>query len=293
MKVKLFFILGIALILASCGNSEEQQRKEDSLKRVVDSLERAKAQSDQEIEDVNAAISQIEDNLQQIKDKEGLIRAQTGGEEALSDDAIENINDDILLIYELMLKNKRELSALQNQLKGSTQETSGLQKTIARLQKEMQERDAEIQKLRQELEEMHLLVDDLQERIEEKDQELDSLETENTSKTEIIEEQTSELNTAYYVVGTESNLKDNKVISKEGVFKDPRLRSDFNQSYFTQIDIREVKEIPVYQKKAKILTTHPVGSYELVGDKRNTEKLIIKDQQAFWSVSKYLVIIHN
>jgi hypothetical protein len=39
-----------------------------------------------------------------------------------------------------------------------------------------------------------------------------------------------------------------------------------------------------------VLTTHPSGSYKIVGDKVK-EKLVITDQKAFWSVSKYLVVV--
>ncbi len=65
--------------------------------------------------------------------------------------------------------------------------------------------------------------------------------------------------------------------------------TDLNKDYFKQIDITKVSVIPVDAKKAKIITAHPAGSYELVGKDR-VEKLTIKDTAAFWSLSKYLVI---
>ena len=40
-------------------------------------------------------------------------------------------------------------------------------------------------------------------------------------------------------------------------------------------------------KKAKLATNHPAGSYRLEG----ADKLVITDPNAFWSLSKYLVII--
>ena len=68
------------------------------------------------------------------------------------------------------------------------------------------------------------------------------------------------------------------------------LQSNFNREYFTKIDIRIEKEIKLYSKDAKILTTHPSSSYTL---QRNASKqyiLRITNPDVFWSTSKYLVI---
>ena len=65
---------------------------------------------------------------------------------------------------------------------------------------------------------------------------------------------------------------------------------DFNKDYFTQIDIRDTKEIKLYSKSAKLLTTHPEGSYVLAKDAKGQYVLRITNPTEFWSVSRYLVI---
>ena len=65
---------------------------------------------------------------------------------------------------------------------------------------------------------------------------------------------------------------------------------DFNKNYFTQIDIRKDKEIKLYSKDAKLLTSHPDGSYEFIKDKKGTLTLKILNPNSFWSISRYLVI---
>ena len=84
-------------------------------------------------------------------------------------------------------------------------------------------------------------------------------------------------------------------MNKEGFLntKTKVLSKDFDASYFTQIDIREVKEIPTYKKKIKMMTNHPQQSYKIsVGEDENVT-IEILNQKEFWSVSKYLVVQVN
>ncbi|HCT70119.1 MAG TPA: hypothetical protein DF409_02750, partial [Bacteroidales bacterium] len=69
-----------------------------------------------------------------------------------------------------------------------------------------------------------------------------------------ISEQTEELNTAYYVIGTKKELRDQNIITMEGGFagigRNKKMKEDFNQDYFTRVDITQLKSIPVLRKKA-------------------------------------------
>ncbi|MCF0189611.1 MAG: hypothetical protein HUK04_09035, partial [Bacteroidaceae bacterium] len=101
-----------------------------------------------------------------------------------------------------------------------------------------------------------------------------------------ISQQDKQLNEAWYVFGTKSELKAQKIIDDGEVLKSGR----FNKDYFTQIDIRNMKELQLYSKKAKMLTSHPQNSYTLLRDAKGEYVLKITDTQAFWSLSRYLVI---
>ena len=50
-------------------------------------------------------------------------------------------------------------------------------------------------------------------------------------------------------------------------------------------------EIALNAEKAKLITTHPTGSYKIEGAEGKADKLIITDADAFWSSSKYLVVV--
>jgi len=112
--------------------------------------------------------------------------------------------------------------------------------------------------------------------------------------TELAEQATVELNTAYFAYGTKRELKDNGVITKEGGFigigKTSKLKNDFNDNYFEKIDITQKKEITIVGRKPELVTSHPSSSFKLEqGDE--SSKLTISDPEKFWGASKYLVIV--
>ena len=69
------------------------------------------------------------------------------------------------------------------------------------------------------------------------------------------------------------------------------MKADFDNSYFKKIDISQVKTLDLFVKKAKIITTHPSDSYQLItGQNGAVEMIEITNPEKFWSASKYLVI---
>lgn len=67
------------------------------------------------------------------------------------------------------------------------------------------------------------------------------------------------------------------------------MKGDFDESYFTTGDKRNLSEIPTHSKKAKILTSQPADSYEIV-DVNGQKVVKITDPTKFWQLSNFLVI---
>ena len=106
---------------------------------------------------------------------------------------------------------------------------------------------------------------------------------------EVISTQDKMLNTGYYIVADKSQLMDLGLL-EGGVFSRKRLTTQgFSHEGFTQVDIREVSEIILGSKKVDIMTTHPSDSYVLETLADGRLKLVIKDQNAFWKNSRFLV----
>ena len=96
-----------------------------------------------------------------------------------------------------------------------------------------------------------------------------------------------------FTFGSKNELLANGVITKEGGFigigKNSVLKDDFNKSYFNEVKIDELNEIPMGVKTAKLITSHPSSSFKLEGEGK-VDKLVILDAAIFWGNSKYLVV---
>jgi len=280
---KYFLLLLIPVFVASCGR--EAKKKAEELQARNDSLMNQTMQKDEAINEFVRSINDIQGTLDTIKMKENVINLSTerGGE--LKQNAKDQIKSDIQTIYSLMLKNKDQLAKLTKKLKAANMKVDELQKMVARLEKDLASKSAEIDDLRGKLSKMNmkfemasLKIDTLSKTVNEQGEKLNN-------QTQTIAAQEEALNTAYYVIGTSKDLKKNGVVKKGDVL------SDFNKELFTKIDIRNVTEISILSKKAKILSSHPSTSYKFTGDKKIIQALQITDYKAFWSNSKYLVIM--
>jgi len=193
----------------------------------------------------------------------------------------EKITADIQAIYDMMIKNKQRLASARKNLKDSNIKIASMQTTIDNMTTELAEKETEITDLKDQLQKMNLQLSDLSMNYNESVQESDA-------KTVVI-------NTAYYAYGTSKELTKQGVLTKEGGFigigKTSKLSENMNSEYFTKVDITATKEIQLNAKKAKLVTTHPAGSYHFDGTDGHADKLVITDADKFWSVSKYAVIV--
>ena len=139
--------------------------------------------------------------------------------------------------------------------------------------------------LRQELAQRDVRINELDQTVSTLTEDVAQLKTETLEKSNTIDTQDRQLHTAWYAFGTKKELSENGVLVKGKV-----LQSNFNREYFTKIDIRIEKEIKLYSKYAKILTTHPSSSYTLQQNASKQYILRINNPEVFWSTSKYLVV---
>jgi septal ring factor EnvC (AmiA/AmiB activator) len=249
------------------------------------------------------AFNEIQSNLDSIKLKENIISQNTKGGTEVQTSAREQITGDINAIYVMLQKNRELVASLKAQLKKSQSGLAGanikiaeLEKMIDNLNKNIEAKDAEIAELKDQLGKLNIKVADLGNQVTNLTSNVEDLSEQNKAKQADIEAKTAELNTAYYVIGTTKELKDKKIIDKSGGFiglgRSKTVTKDFDQTYFTKIDITTFTGVPIMKKKAVLLSTHPSGSYKLESaDNKSVDKLIILDYAKFWSASKYLVIV--
>lgn len=277
-----------AALLASCGQQSAEYKK---LKAENDSLRIENTKSTEELNEMLSTLNDIEADIQSIRDAENYItiQQQSGGE--LSQTRREKIKQNMQLISETLKKNRAQISELEEKLKKSGIQSDALRKTVQRLSSELNEKTKMIVALQEDLAKKDVRIQELDEMVSSLNEDVENLSTTAAAQSEKINEQDKALHTAYYCFGTTKELKDQKILSGGGLFSKSKVLQDgFNKDYFISIDIREVKEIPLFAKKAKLRSNHPEGSYEFIEDEDGNLALIIKDENTFWSLGKYLVI---
>ncbi len=232
--------------------------------------------------------TQIENDLNTIKQKENLITVNSSSGVEFTRERKDQILQDIKSINILLDENRKKLASLSAQLRNSGREIKGLNEMIASLETKITEREGEVASLK-------TTVNDKNFEIENLNLLASGLQTTVIEQGETISSQTSELNKAYLASGTFKDLKEMGIVSKEGGFlglgRTESLVNEFTDSLFSQIDITEMKMIPVNSKGAKLITEHPAGSYELIRETDDKIAFIeIKDPEQFWKISKYAVV---
>ena len=269
-----------AFVLTGCNdgknNAANNAAQSDSLNSII-------AQKDSELNDMLGTLNEIEDGLNQINEAENRVVLLKNGEGATKR---QKLKEDVQFIATRMKQNKELLAKLQKQLANSSIQGDQLKKTIENLQKQLVEKEKQLQALREELDSKDIHIAALDETINNLNTKTSNLTKESSKKTEVINAQDKQLNTAWYVFGTKKELKNQHIMENGKV-----MTGNFNKSYFTKVDIREVSEIKLYSKSAKLLTTHPSSSYTLVRDANKQYTLRITNSQIFWSTSKDLVVL--
>jgi prefoldin subunit 5 len=291
MKNLLYLFLFSPLFFSACNNNGGEIEK---LKAERDSLEKLSATKDETINDFVRSFNEVESNLETIKQKESIISLKAHGDIELDQTSKDKINDDILAIYELMKKNKETIARLERKLKQSNINASEFQKMIARLQDEIRSKDEQIESLKNNLAKLNIDIEQLNEDIAELNSDIDTLQSVADAQEEVIDKQDQKLHKAYYVYGTKKELKEHQIITSEGGFigigRMQKLMENFNKDYFKTVDYRKLKSVPLFAKKAELITSHPASSYFFAGDGK-IDSLVIKNPEEFWSVSKYLVVM--
>lgn len=281
-RVKSICFVSLALLLYGCKEykapvaNRPTVAKDDSLQQII-------SQRDTQINNMMATMNEIQEGFNEISEAENRVNLIQDDERA---DKASQIKEDIKFIADRMQQNRELIKKLQGQLRDSDFKSQELKKVIANMLRQLDEKDQQLQQLRAELDAKNIHIAELDETISNLNNNVTELKSESDEKSQIINNQETQLNTAWYVFGTRPELKDQRILMGDKV-----LQQNFNKNYFTKIDIRVTREIKLYSKSARLLTSHPAGSYELTRDNNKMYTLAITNPQLFWSTSKYLVVV--
>ena len=278
------FLLGmtiITLILSSCGKNSSEYK---DLQAQNDSLKLAHLRTTSELDEMLSILNEVEDGFQNIKSAENYLTITSATGDGITPSTRERITNDMELITKTLQENKDKISDLEKKLKNSSIQSSELRKTIERLRAEVTDKTIALAALREELAKKDAQISALSENVSHLSTSVSNWKAHAQEQAETIKVQ----KTVFYCFGTDRELKDQKILVKG------QLGADFNRDYFIKItDPETLTVIPLYAKKAELVSKHPSGTYQLTKGADGKVSLIINDTDKFWTLTKYLVIKVN
>ena len=283
-------LLFVGLMAVSC--NVERSDKYQALLAERDSLYTeavaAKGGFDQALNTIN----EIENALESVRAQENIIMMDN--QEGNTNKAVSEIN----AIQQTLQENRNKINDLEKQLAEQGATSKALKQTVSRLKKQLEEKDVfinnlkdELQQSQQQIAELNEQVTNLNENINELNTNIDAMTVQNAAQQATIENQDAMLNTVWICIGTQEVLVEKGVISKGGLFQPKEIsKQGFDKTQFMQGNKRDLDMIPLNTKKPKIMTNHPESSYEITETEDGNKVLEIRDKDAFWSMSNYLVV---
>jgi len=283
MRLLSFLVLA-SIVIASCGNPEAERAAQKALS---DSL--LQVQQDSLLDVFRGELQDISQRISQVSVRNGLLAIDSSEGDVLSK---EMILKRVESLDGLLANNKAELNQLYERMRKSNVKNKQMEEMLQSMQARIAERESQIEKLMAMINDKDVVITEIKAT-------LDSMRIDNINLTEEVISMDEEMHTVHYIIGEQKELKEKGVITKEGgilgLGASKKLDvSKLDPTLFTEADIRELLSIPLYSKKAKLITNHPESSYELIMDSDgNVKSLKVNDRKAFWSVTDYLVVEVN
>lgn len=279
------FILTIAAImfLTAC-NQQKVSSLEQEVHQLKNQNELIRGQSagkDQFIEEYATTLNDVYANLEKIREREGLISEYSKSVEGanrtgLKDKMLSNIES----IDSYINRSKIKLNTLRSKYKESELTSKTFEQALENLTKELELKEIYIADLKLEIDQLNSQVSEARFAVKERDL--------------IIEGQQDQLNQAYFIIGTDEELEQKKIISEKGGLlgfgKTKVVSSTLDANDFNIADISQTSYIRIDQNADdfEIVSIHATDSYQLISDSIST-KLAIINPAEFWKM-RYLVI---
>jgi myosin heavy subunit len=289
--MKKSIILLLTVLFVSCHNYKQDV---ENLQGKVDSLQNIAIQKDTTIENFLNDFTEIQANLDSIKKMEEMIDMPEEPEQKISENRKNRILADISAINNLLKQNRELISNLRRRLSNASMKSGKLESMVNDLEKLTQNLEENIKQKDVEIASLNKQVQEQSEDITQLTKQIKVMEETTARQLDSLRLKDAELNKAYYIRGTVSDLKDMNVVEREGgilgIGSTPVIKKDFAKEMFTQVDTREFDYFPLDARKADVISVHPQESYHISGE-NNADTLFVDDVEEFWSASKYLVVV--
>ena len=235
------------------------------------------------------SIAEIQDSLNAIvlgDSAVGLVPSDYRGERALAESRGDEVLDKIASLKAGLERTRARIVQLDDMLKQNGVHIAGLQHMIVNLKRQAKDKETAIAELTDQVNQLQTQVTGLTATVQEKDQNIQQQQ-------QTIADQTKEMGTIYYVIGSKKDLNKSGLIAEKGgllgMGKTIAPSGKVDDALFTSLDTDMETTVTIPSAKAQVVSAQPPGSYNLVVNGKETE-LHILDPKSFRTV-KHLVIV--
>ena len=282
-------------------------------------LERENANLKRDFEYVTRMVDEVQHNLHQIEEREGLITQLSLKMESGSPydpkDVRREIMTSLAAIDTYLLENKNNMTELDAEVDSSSLQSNGLNNLVEQLQADVARKDADIKQLRTRVRNLEANLANLQEEIKEKEVVIEEKDLTILAQEDTIQVQEEKISaqlaaiqaqeaayeaermTAYFVVGTKESLKEKGIIDerKSGLFglRKKLQVADVETQFFSPVqkNLNRVQLGPGI-KEVELVSAHKEYKDIFTLERENgVASLLLTDPARFWQVSNYLVVL--
>ncbi len=294
----LIIVAVLAVIIVTAIIFNKTKSKISNLSAEKTELQNNLEERDSIVNELVGAFDSIENNLTFINKKRSQLMVEN---KETKPSQQEIIIRDIRLMDDMLIESSQKIEELEKRLKDSGIQLKAFKNKIASLYKNIEQQNIQIAAFKSQIEDQDKKLIALNQQNDNLESTLlavlDTIALKEkiiVQKEEIIEKHISTLNKGFFASGTYKELFENGVVLKQGGFlglgKNKILQNNFNDDYFTEVDITQNRTIPLNAKKINLISEHPVNSYKLIEEGGLITKLEIEIPEDFWKITHYAVI---
>lgn len=277
-------VLIILIFVTSSLTGCKFKKEAEQLKMENSKLTGLVAKSDSMLKEFQSLTNDLESRFDTI------LPGGTKSGQAISKDLRTRLNRSLTELNNLLNEKEKRNQTLRNSYTSSNARVTKLEEEINELNLLIKEKERVIDSSNMRITEMNTMI-------EGQNSKISDLVEESRDKAKKLDEITNRLNTAYYITGTEKDLRNSNIILKTGGFLGflgcvNILNPQLDKSKLEMIDIREKKTFTLNGDKTKMefITQHPSGSYEIKEGNPGVVVITVTDTEKFWVGSKFLVV---
>lgn len=284
-------LVALAVVFITRESKFREQRTEAQM--VHENLNGIIEHRDSVINDLVMTFSEIEKDMNIVREQENLLAISVDDPEFTSD-VRERIVNEIRQMNTMLEENRAKVKELNKRLKASGLKIAALEEKMELLQESLAQRDSSINVLKTDLvsrdfqlAELNTVIDSLDMEVVERDETIQMKEV-------LISQNQAELDKAYLASGNYKELEEKGIVAKEGGFlglgKSKVVPANLADNAFDQISISQTDRIDIQAKKVELISAHPEDSYQVISNDSIVEYIQIIKPETFWKKTRYAVV---